>query len=227
MAKNLFISRHLAPKSNFRTLLEGTNLTIIDKSLIQFHPLPFVQIPSGDWLFFYSKNGVAFFFDRLHQLGLKSKDLATKNWAAIGKGTAESLKQYIPTIDFIGTGAAESTTAAFLKVAAGQRVVFIRAKTSNLSIHKLLEDKVILKDLVVYENTIRSNFTIPFCKYLVFTSSLNVKAYFQKYPLQNGQIFIAIGTPTATTLQNLAVSNIIIAETTTEEGLAEAIIRNL
>lgn len=227
MDNNIFISRNLAKDSVFRTLLAPTKFSIIDKSLIEFSPTPFSQIPNGDWLFFYSKNGVNFFFEGLHQLGLKSAYLLTKKWAAIGQGTADSLRQYIHSIDFIGTGEAESTSAAFLKVATGQQVVFIRAKTSNLSIHKALKNRIIIKDLIAYENTIRQDFNIPYCKYLVFTSSLNVQAYFQKYAPQKEQIAIAIGEPTAVALQNLGMPNIIVAKQPNEEAMARAVIDSL
>ena len=84
-----------------------------------------------------------------------------------------------------------------------------------------------MKDLVVYKNEIKSNFSIPTCDILAFTSPLNVKAYFQKYALQPKQKVIAIGKTTQKALQTLGIKNIVVAQQPSETGLAQSIIKLL
>jgi len=87
----------------------------------------------------------------------------------------------------------------------------------------LLWNQLAINDLIVYANEVKSNFTIPYCDVLVFTSPLNVKAYFQKYPLKSKQKIIAIGKTTEKTLQQLGIKNSIIAEKPSEQALAKAV----
>jgi len=63
--KTIFISRKLSKDSFFKTKLEEAGFTIHGKSLLKFSAIPFQKTPKSDWIFFYSKNGVKFFFQRL------------------------------------------------------------------------------------------------------------------------------------------------------------------
>ena len=81
-------------------------------------------------------------------------------------------------------------------------------------------------DLVVYENVVKSHFSIPFCEYLVFTSPLNAKAYFQKYKFKEQQKVIAIGKTTATALKKLGVKKMVIASIPSEQALVKKLLTN-
>lgn len=217
---HIFISRNLSKNSFLKKELHTAGFKIIDQSLIDFSPIPFNEIPSVDWIFFYSKNGVKFFFEQL------SKPLAKNiKWAVMGKGTEEALAQQKITANFVGTGHPKATAKQFLNLAKGQKILFPRAKNSKKSIQKLIAKEIIVEDLVIYENTLKNKFSIPPCQYLVFTSPLNAIAYFQKYAWQPEQKVIAIGKTTATALKELSIMNIIIAGRTSEIGLVEAVLR--
>lgn len=219
MSNRVFISRELKADSIFRTRLEAIGAEVIGQSLIEFAPVVFHGIPPCDWIFFYSKKAVCFFFE-----GLGEKLLSEIKWAALGRGTAAALSARGITPGFIGTGEPEGVAEAFAIEAAGQRVLFPQARQSRQSVQQLLGDKIQPVSLVVYDNQPRRSFDIPFCRVLVFTSPLNAEAYFGKYTLQPGQSAVAIGETTAATLRRLDVAEVAVAEEPSEEGLAEVVI---
>lgn len=218
---SVFITRELNKNSIFKKELTKVGFELISQSLVTFSPTLFYSIPPTDWIFFYSKNGVKFFFENA-PISL-SKNI---KWAVMGKGTATALLQQNIQADFIGNGQPKATAEAFLKIAKNQQVLFPRAKNSKKSVQNLLESQLIVHDLVVYENAIKRNFSIPNCDYLVFTSPLNATAYFQKYSWQSTQKIIAIGKTTANALKALGIHQLIIANTTSEKGLTEAVLTN-
>ena len=71
----------------------------IGESLVAFYPLPFLQLPTCDWIFFYSRRAVQFFFDQL-PAELPEKVLL----ATIGPATARALTQRGHEASFIGSG---------------------------------------------------------------------------------------------------------------------------
>lgn len=222
----LFLSRPLDQHGVFKKALEKTGLEIIGQSLIQFTPIPVVDIPITDWVFFYSKKGVFYFFEALHKLAPIQQDRLLKSvkWAVMGKGTAKALLQQNITIDFIGNGDPSTTAKNFQLVAHHQTVLFPRAKTSKQSIQKQLKEEISIVDLVVYNNQIKADFHIPFCKYLLFTSPLNVQAYGQKYSIHPDQKIIAIGATTAKALEKMGNSAYEISKEPTEQAMAEMVI---
>lgn len=60
---------------------------------------------------------------------------------------------------------------------------------------------------------------------LVFTSPMNAQAYFAKNNLGKNQRVVAIGKTTAEALRELGISKIEIADASTEQALAEAVLR--
>ncbi len=142
----------------------------------------------------------------------------------MGKGTAAALKRQNISPDFIGTGSPKMTAMEFLKKAKGQKVLFVRAKNSKKSIQSLLKKKLEVADLVAYNNIISSDFNLPVCDCLVFTSPMNVQAYFEKYTVQKHQKVIAIGKTTQKALNKLGVTDVLVAKNPSEESLAETVL---
>ena len=226
----VFISRNSLPNSSFRKELAGKGMEIIGQSLIEFSPTPFHSIPVVDWIFFYSKNGVKFFLETFTTnrfLHILNKENIPIKWAAMGKGTAEALLAYNIEANFIGNGQPKATAQAFEKVAKGQKVLFPRAKNSKRSIQQLLTKQIDNFDLVVYENEVKSNLSIPFCEILVFTSPLNAQAYLQKYSINPKQKVIAIGKTTHKALLEIGLKNVIVASEPTEKRMAAAVVQVL
>lgn len=219
--KKIFISRRLNRNSVFNQVLTTQNLTVIGQGLIRFSAVPFTQLPTHDWLFFYSKNGIKYFEKGLKKTAIKIP--STSQWAGFGPSTAKYLQQ----VDFIGTGNAETTAKAFSSIAKGQKVLFIQAKNSQSSVQKILANHIQAQELVVYQNTARKKFEIPSCDILCFTSPLNAKAYFSKYAIKDHQTVISIGKTTATALTELGISKVVVADQASEQGLAQKVLELL
>ena len=66
--KKIFISKKLDSSSIFKTKLENAGFEVWGESLLQLELIPFEKIPSVDWIFFYSQNGVQFFFNHIKLL---------------------------------------------------------------------------------------------------------------------------------------------------------------
>ena len=220
--KTIFITRNLTNQSIFRKQLESAGFTVHGKSLLKFSAMPFNSVPKSDWIFFYSKNGVKYFFERLED---NNRDIPKNvQWAAIGKGTAKLLKTKIQKIDFTGTGNTLETATEFLKLAKGQTVLFPQAKHSRKTIQRLLEKNITSKNLIVYKNEMKAQVSVPDCDGLVFTSPMNAKAYFKDRVLFDDQKIFAIGRTTEKTLVSMGIQDYKVAEEPTEEALVKVIL---
>ncbi len=189
------------------------------ESLIEFKSLPFTPPSSTDWVFFYSKQAVLYFVEALKKMPILPR-LAT-----MGSGTAAALEGYGFEVDFRGSGRPEAVAEAFGQLAEGQRVLFPRAKQARRSVQRLLEAIIEVLDLPVYQNTIREQLELPVCQHLVFTSPLNVQAYFAKYALQRGQEVYAIGGTTAAALLEWGVEKMQVAKLAEEAALAALVLK--
>lgn len=218
--KKVFISRGLVEGSVFKEKLQD-NFQIIDLSLIAFSLLPFHEVKMVDWIFFYSKKAVHYYFK-----GLKAYEypIPEAKLAAIGAPTAAAIRAIGFEPDFVGTGAPEETAHRFEKYAVDQSVLFPRAENSRKSIQQKLSDKIKAKDLIVYQNKPLTDFEIEACDILVFTSPLNAETYFKKYKRLDHQILIAIGNTTALTLKELGQKEFSIAEKPSEQALADLVL---
>ena len=222
MAKRVFITRHLSPVSSFLLLLSEAGMDVEGFSLLEFTPIKFTSPLSADWVFFYSARSVDFFLNGLHRLGLRPDHY--QHYAAMGYGTAAALADHGITPDFVGTGKPEETAKAFLKMARGERVLFPRARQSRQSIQRFLKDKVAMIDLVVYQNEIAADLRIPASDYVVFTSPLNVSAYFGACKPGKETRLLAIGNTTAKALEEQGISKFRVAKQPGEVSLAQTIL---
>jgi len=211
----IFISRKLKANSPFVTKLPKEDFEIIDESLLSFSAVAIEAIPVSDWVFFYSKNAVRF---SLENESFK-KEIFQRKIAVMGKGTAKGLSKYNLKADFVGAGSIDEIASNFSKLVGEQIVLFPQAKKSRQSIQKKLPDSVKSISLVVYENNIKSDFEIPKVDCLIFTSPLNAKAYYQKYPINNNQKVLAIGPTTAKALRKIGLEKILVAKEPSEKAL--------
>ncbi len=231
--KKIFITRDLEGDANLVEELLKNDLLIHGKSLIEFTRLPFTKVPESDWIFFYSKQGIRHYFDGLDdpacwtgvRMGMPRKVKQLK-YATFGKGSARFLENYRNIIpEFEGTGKAETTAKAFLKKAKNQKVLFVRGENSLQSIQQLLkEEKVNQIDFVVYDNQPMTEFSVPQCHYLLFTSPLNAQAYYQRYTIKKWQKVFAIGETTAEALLSLGLENIQVASTPSISTMIELVL---
>jgi len=218
----VFITRALRPDSVFRALLSEAGFVVMGSSLLQFSSFPFDEIPSTEWIFFSSQNGVKFFFEGIELYRL-TPPLFTQ-YAAIGPATADRLEEYEEMVSFVGTGEPVETAKAFGAVASGSKVLFPQAAESRRSIQRMLGDAINPYDLIVYKNEMRTGTEIPQVDILCFTSPMNAQAYFSEYMHLPHQTVVAIGQTTADTLTQLGIKPVLYPEIPGEEGMAEVII---
>jgi uroporphyrinogen-III synthase len=220
----VFISREIKPESAFLKALNAQNIAVEGFSLLKLSPIPFLEIPESDWIFFYSQQGVAFFFK-----DIKEKKLAIPNrkWAAIGKITAQNLEIHLGKVDFIGNGNPTETAEQFKQIAAGTKILFPCALHSRHSIQSALKNDIFGINFPIYKNEVLEKIAPLPQDLLVFTSPLNAEAYFSKYKLLENQTTLAIGQTTAATLRKMTQKEPIIAAETTEISLAEAVLKHI
>lgn len=222
-----FITRDLAPDSDFRQILTEQGWSVAGQSLVTLTPLPFGVLPMADWLFFTSRNAVRFFFEHLHT---SHTSLFSFRWAALGESTAKALKERGVQVDFVGTGDPATTAAAFrpafssLEKGTPGTILFPSARHSQQSLFTLLSSDFQCTRLEVYDNLPISDPPAQAADALVFTSPLNAEAYFTKNPLHKKQRVFAIGHTTAAALSLLGISKVTVAEEATEKGLAAAVL---
>jgi uroporphyrinogen-III synthase len=84
--RKIFISSDLSANSVLHQLANSYELSYA--SFISFKKIPFTNSINGDCLFFYSKNGVKFFFEQNPNLQ------PNLTFAAMGSGTADLLNEY-------------------------------------------------------------------------------------------------------------------------------------
>lgn len=212
----IFISRNLEEDSVFKQQL-ASKAKLIGRSLIKFKALPFGELPVGDWLFFYSKKGIDYCFSQLESLE------QLPPIAVIGQASADFLwTKYNLQAQFVGTGHPEPTALAFSKLAKGKKVIFAQAQHSKQSVQQLLDKSITFCDVITYQNEIKVNFKLPSIDILVFTSPLNVKAYFDQYSYHSTQKIISIGRVTAKALNAIGITTLTIAAAPNELELATA-----
>jgi uroporphyrinogen-III synthase len=191
----VFISRTLKANSPILFWAETKGQRLITKSFLTFKPVAYAPPPDADWWFFYSPRAVEF---ALHGGILPPQEAKL---AAIGGGTAQYLNDALGRVDFSGDGNPERTAEAFLKVSAGERVFFPRAKQSRLSVQKALQDKITVLDAVCYDNVLAPAAAPINADVYIFTSPLNVAAYVDHQPLPPNAKVIAMGPSTGAVLQ--------------------------
>lgn len=221
--KSVFISRKLSADGAFNTILKAEGFDVAGESLVDFQAVPFDSIPKTDWIFFYSKKGVEFFMEGLTKFETQNQ-LFYVNFGAIGEETAKTLEKYGFTPHFIGSGNPDTTASQFINLVQERTVLFPCALNSKHSIEKRIQDRIKCLNLIVYINLPKTDCRMLSQHFLVFTSPLNVEAYFNKHAIQPHQKVVAIGETTAAALRRMGLNEIAISERPTERCLAQKVI---
>jgi len=218
--KKAFITRTLTEKSIFKTTLEEKGFQTEGNSMVKFSSMDFNFDKPCDWIFFYSKNAVKYFFQKIKLEQIKGKKLAT-----FGSSTAKALEAQGVKTDFHGKGDSSAVAKQFLELAKGKTVAFPRAKSSLKSIQTKIADSTQIVDFPVYKNVAKSETQSSDAAYLCFTSPLNAKTYFKNHPPKVHQKLITIGRTTGETLISLSKNKIYISDINSEENLAKMVLR--
>jgi uroporphyrinogen-III synthase len=196
----LFITSNLEKDHPFIVKLQDKGINYHASSLLNFNPIPFRNNWKAEWYFFYSKNGIQYFFDQ-------EKHRKDKKYAVIGSASADFFEEKTGyAVDFCGTGQIEETAIKFLKLAKGEYTIFVRGKETKNSIQQILEKQMQTDELVVYDNRINTDFTNFTTKMACLTSPMNVEAFYKKcYQIENAKLF-SIGPSTTAAIEALGLS---------------------
>lgn len=191
--KRIFLSRALSENSPFIQLSEY-GYEIIAKSLIEFKQIDFTEHPKTDWIFFYSKRGVEYYFNQ------KKLDKSIE-YAVMGPGTASAFYRMTGmSPKFTGQGNPKIISETFKQFESGKSILFVKAEDSKDSVQELIGATMSILELVVYENKKKTNLNIQKCDILVFTSPKNFEAYIACHELTDEKV-IAIGQTTSTFIE--------------------------
>lgn len=215
----LFISRELSADSPFYETFRDLNVEIQAESLVAFTLMPFANLPYSNWIFFTSRQSVLFFFQGLKMAGIPFPT-GTK-LAVMGEGTAKALRESGYAPDFIGNGDPQMVGESMGLLAKGETILFPRALQSRETIQKVIGEWATAIDLVVYGNQPRIDLPTISADALVFTSPLNVEAYFSKQKVIFQPTFFAIGATTRQALLDKNIDKVWIPATPSEESLAQ------
>lgn len=197
--KSVFITRNLKANDYFNRVLSAHQYSVEAQSLLDFEAVDFdvSVIDEVEWLFFSSKYGIDFFVNKFDVEKIQQKKIAV-----LGKGTEYFLNQKGFKADFVGDGHGDTTAKLFDDmIQKNTKVLFPIANDSLEQVQKHLSNNLIeCKNLVVYKNTIKENFSKTDADIIVFTSPMNVKAYLSKYKIEPHQTIISIGRSTGIVL---------------------------
>jgi uroporphyrinogen-III synthase len=207
-APRLFVTREISNTSPLREL-EGP-YRLSGSSLIQFKPVDFdSNWEQSDWLFFYSKRGVAYFSDVAHPL-------PHHKIGCIGPQTAAYCEERLGRrVDLVGSSDGPSTANELLGlVTTGDVICFMRADNSLKSVQAHLPEEIVM-DVICYTNEPKPDLALPLCEVAVLTSPLNARTWVDAYPGDRSIVtIIAIGRSTSHALNGLGLSHIISAKAT-------------
>ena len=199
--KSVFITSDISPEDNFSSAIMAKGFALSGQSLIRFEKTE-VVLPDCDWIFFTSKNGVQFF------LGGSQKISSDIKIAAYGNETAKAIRDAGYTVDFTGTGDAESTATEFIKGVREKRIVFLQAVHAENTLREAIGKFNTVTKLGAYNNEPVNNAVLPYYDILVFTSPMNARAFLSANTITGDQKIIAIGTTTKEYLVSQGVTEV-------------------
>lgn len=219
----VFLSRELSKKSPFHHLAKD-EFTIYAQSLIEFSSIKINNIPSAEWYFFYSRNGVRFFFENMEAGNLKLESVP--KIACMGYGTREEFEKYSNNpVSFTGSGKPVQVATQFRqKLNRLDKIVFFTAADSLHSVGKILSAEFKCIQIEVYRNKVRNSFNIPKCDVYIFTSPKNAEAFYKRYTPDSTNKIISIGKSTARSLHRNSVQEVIISPKPYEQDMLNAML---
>lgn len=213
---SVFITRNLRRNDSFAALLRGNGFTVEGRALIETLPVEIKHVPAADWVFFSSKQAVRFFLEQ-------AQIPAGAKIAAVGKGTAQAIREHGLRADFIGQDNDTRLTGKKFGALAGRStVLFPQAKGSLRTIQQQLPTVKAI-NLVVYETVRHPSEDLPASDILVFTSPSNVDSWFEKHPIGPEQKVVAMGHATESALKERGVRVHALPATFDDHGLAAAV----
>lgn len=209
----IFITRNLDNNSVFYSLADAE---IKCFSYISIEALPFNWENKSSWLFFYSKNGIKYFFEKVN-----AADVVNCKIGVMGYSSAKYLMETIKKeADFIASPDPGKSADQFKEIAKSEHITFIKSKNSLSSFEKNLSQEQ-YSFVEVYNNTILDlSENLSLYNVLIFTSPMNVEGYLLHNTISATQEVIAIGKTTAGMIKKqFPNQKVMISKESSEEGV--------
>ncbi len=200
--KSVFVSSDIDASNLLVRTLEEHHSNISYHTFIEFSAVDFKLPDAIDWIFFSSKNGVKFFFEKVDYKSINKIKIA-----AVNQGTAQALLERGVKVDFVGNGNDLKAISIAFDTIASEKILFVQAQQSLRSIQKNMQKNTDFDTVIAYKNKPKSPIEKRNEEVLIFTSPLNATAYFEIHSLDINQRVIAIGSSTANKLNELGIQS--------------------
>lgn len=215
---SVFVTKTFREKDYLPKALKGLGFQVEGKSLIEFKPIKFKELPQAEWIFFSSKHAVKYFLEQ-------KPDVKGRKFGCIGTSTSAELRAHGLRADFIGQSTDTKLVGKQFAAKVGSaKVLFPIAKDSLQSVQWQMPKRDNVINLNVYATLKHSAEVDPNVKIVVFTSPSNVEAYFEKNKWNEGQLSVAMGDATAAALNKKKVKVHMKPESFDDLGLFRAIL---
>lgn len=198
--KKVFISRDIDEGEYFKRFLTEAGFEVNDQNLLTIEPVDFESDGQANWLFFTSRNGVKYYFEKIKYTSDKLPKIG-----AVNAGTAQAIKALGYPVAFEGVSSCTKKTAdEFGKIASGKIILPQAVNARGVMEQSLAHCDVV--SLPVYNNSILEDVPALDEDILVFTSPMNAQSYLGKHALLSYQQIISIGPSTTKAIQEMGHS---------------------
>lgn len=182
------------------------------------------------WVVFTSSNGVRTFFRKCAQMQIDLRRFAAVRFAVIGSATAKTLASFGFTADLVPDEATSHGLGLALQNALTHGAVLLyRSARGSTELLSLLDEKGIAwQDIPTYDllpqypREVRADSM----DYLVFSSASGVELFREHYGLPESPRYVCIGAVTAAALENHGISDYLLADEISADGILSAILED-
>ncbi|MGE0756299.1 MAG: uroporphyrinogen-III C-methyltransferase [Pirellulaceae bacterium] len=241
--RRILVTRPDQPGDRLTALLAGLGADLLCQPAIEIAPpadwrpvdAALSRLAVFHWLVFSSANGVRYLLDRLLTGNRDLRQMGTLKLAAIGTGTAESLRDYRLRADVIPTEfRAESLATSLAGHAAGQRFLLARASRGReVLAEQLTAAGGLVEQVVVYESRdvvapfpqVARALAVGDVQWVTVTSSAIARSLHRMFGATLSRVRLASISPiTSEVLRELGYAPAVEATTYSMDGLAAAIV---
>lgn len=184
-----------------------------------------------DWLIFTSKNGVEEFFKNFAKSGLDMRTLAGCKIAAIGRKTADVLKNHGIIADFVPNDFhSDAFITEFKRRLTGKETVwYFKARNADSHLKEELSSRCQFEEIIIYENCAvepegMCGWNISDYDGVIFTCASSAERFMRAAGNEFGDCRVySIGKKTTAYLKEHGVETVIEAKNASYEGIVESL----